>query len=328
MLSRAADSLYWMSRYLERAEHSARLINVHLNTMVGQTPVAAERYWQRLFDALHADAPLDAAGRVQVKNPYAAIGSLTFDRDNTNSLVSCVSSARENARQIREQLSSEMWEQINRIYLNLNQRTFDSVWNDQPHAFFREIENSTNLFQGLTGSTMMHDEGWRFIQMGNYLERALSTASLVHAHYAIYQEHTQQDGSTSPLPTDEYLQWVGLLKSCSAFEAYCRVYTPTLHTAHIGEFLLLNPVLPRSLHFCADRMHQAAQQIAALSGNPRSQSVVRLTGRLQAKFRYGQIDEIVADGLHTFLDDVIGLCHQIHSAIYRTYVDYAIETKR
>lgn len=323
MLSRAADSLYWMSRYLERAEHSARLINVHLNTMVGQAPGAAERYWQRLFDALHADAPTDEAGRIHIADPYMAIRSLTFDRDNANSLVACVSAARENARQIREQLSSEMWEQINRIYLNLNQRTFDGVWNDQPHAFFREIENSTNLFQGLTGSTMMHDEGWRFIQMGSYLERALSTASLVHAHYAIYQ-----DGGRSPLPTDEYLQWVGLLKSCSAFEAYCRVYTPTLHTAHIGEFLLLNPVLPRSLHFCADRMHQAAQQISSLSGNSRSQSVVRLTGRLQAKLRYGQIDEIVADGLHNFLDDILSLCHQIHSTIYRTYVDYAVETGR
>ncbi|MBX3051609.1 MAG: alpha-E domain-containing protein [Caldilineaceae bacterium] len=319
MLSRAADSLYWMSRYLERAEHSARLINVHLNTMVGQSPRAAERHWQRLFDALRIPRPTDENGHFHVIDPYQAIQGLTFDRENGDSLISYISAARENARQIREQLSSEMWEQINRIYLSLNQRSFDQVWNDQPHAFFREIENSTNLFQGLTASTMMHDEGWRFIQIGGYLEKAISTASLVDAHYAIYQ-----NAGLDPLPTDEYLQWVGLLKTCSAFEAYCRTYTPTLHTFHIGEFLLLNPVLPRSLHFCADRMHQAAQQIAAATGNQRSQRVVRLTGRIQAKVRYGQIDEILADGLHEFLSGMIDECQQVHSALYKAHVDYTI----
>jgi uncharacterized alpha-E superfamily protein len=213
-----------------------------------------------------------------------------------------------------------MWEQINRIYLNLNQRSFDQVWNDQPHAFFREIENNTNLFQGLTGSTMMHDEGWRFIQMGGYLERAISTASLVDAHYAIYE-----DNGLEPLRTDEYLQWVGLLKSCSAFEAYCRIYTPTLHTGHIAEFLLLNPVLPRSLHFCADRMHQAVQQIAGITGSHRSQRLTRLTGRLQAQVRYGQIDEILAGGLHTYLSDFVEQCQQVHLAIYHAYVDYQVD---
>lgn len=320
MLSRAADSLYWMSRYMERAEHTARLINVHLNTMVGQSPSAAERHWQRLFTGLRIPAPRDENGQIHVSEPYAVIRSLTFDRANSDSLVANISAARENARQIREQLSSEMWEQINRIYLNLNQRSFDQVWNDQPHAFFREIENNTNLFQGLTGSTMMHDEGWRFIQMGGYLERAISTASLVDAHYAIHEDHGEE-----PLRTDEYLQWIGLLKSCSAFEAYCRMYTPTLHTSHIAEFLLLSPVLPRSLHFCADRMHQAVQQIAGLTGGGRSQRLTRLTGRLQAKVRYGQIDEILADGLHTFLSDFVEQCQEVHVAIYHSYIDHQLE---
>ncbi len=320
MLSRAADSLYWMSRYMERAEHTARLINVHLNTMVGQSPSAAERHWQRLFSGLRIPAPLDEKGQIHAPEPYAVIRSLTFDRANSDSLVANISAARENARQIREQLSTEMWEQINRIYLNLNQRSFDQVWNDQPHAFFREIENNTNLFQGLTGSTMMHDEGWRFIQIGGYLERAISTASLVDAHYAIYEEHKEE-----PLRTDEYLQWVGLLKSCSAFEAYCRTYTPTLHTGYIAEFLLLSPVLPRSLHFCADRMHQAVQQIAGITGGGRSQRLTRLTGRLQAKVRYGQIDEILADGLHTFLSDFVDQCQEVHVAIYQAYIDHQLE---
>lgn len=320
MLSRAADSLYWMSRYMERAEHSARLINVHLNTMVGQSPSAAERHWQRLFNSLRIPAPVDESGQIYVPEPYDVIRSLTFDRANPDSLVANISAARENARQIREQLSSEMWEQINRTYLNLNQRSFDQVWNDQPHAFFREIENNTNLFQGLTASTMMHDEGWRFIQMGGYLERAISTASLVDAHFGIFE-----DNGLEPLRTDEYLQWVGLLKSCSAFEAYCRIYTPTLHTGHIAEFLVLSPVLPRSLHFCADRMHQAVQQIASITGGGRSQRLTRLTGRLQATVRYGQIDEILADGLHTFLVDFVDHCQEVHMAIYQAYVDYKVE---
>lgn len=320
LLSRAADSLYWMSRYLERAEHSARLINVHLNTMVGQSSQASMSHWQRLFESLHTPTPVNDAGEAQVQDAYAAIQGLTFDRQNPNSLVACISAARENARQIREQLSTEMWEQVNRMYLNLNQRSFDQVWNDQPHAFFRDVENNAFLFQGISGSCMMHDEGWRFIQIGGYLERAISTATLVNAHYRLYEQNRRD-----PLPTDEYLQWVGLLKSCSAFEAYCRTYTPTLHTAHIAEFLLLNSVLPRSLHFCADRMHQAAQQIGSINGSPRAQRLIRLTGRLQAKVRYGQIDEIFEDGLHKFLDDVVAQCSQIHSAIYAAYVDYPIE---
>lgn len=320
MLSRAADSLYWMSRYLERAEHSARLINVHLNTMVGQSPSAAERHWQRLFGSLRIALPIDESGQILAAQPYDIIRGLTFDRSNPDSLVSNISAARENARQIREQLSSEMWEQINRIYLNLNQRSFDQVWNDQPHAFFREIENNTNLFQGLTASTMMHDEGWRFIQMGGYLERAISTATLVDAHYAIYEDNKEE-----PLRTDEYLQWVGLLKSCSAFEAYCRTYTPTLHSRHIAEFLLLSPVLSRSLHFCVDRMHQAVQQIASITGGGHSQRLTRLTGRLQAKVRYGQIDEILDEGLHAFLSDFVEQCQEVHLAIYHAYIDYQVE---
>ncbi|RLT45600.1 MAG: alpha-E domain-containing protein [Chloroflexi bacterium] len=320
MLSRAADSLYWMSRYLERAENSARLINVHLNTLVGQSPSAADRHWQRLYDGLRDEAPLDESGQIHVADAYTAIRGLTFDRNNKISLVACISAARENARQIREQLSSEMWEQINRIYLNLNQRSFDQVWSDQPHAFFRDVENNVCLFQGITASSMTHDEGWHFIQIGSYLERAIATATLVDAHFRIYEK-----AKLDPLPTDEYLQWVGLLKSCSAFEAYCRAYTPTLHPAHIADFLLLNPGLPRSLRFCVDRLQTAVQQVAAVTGNRRSQQLIRLTGRLQAKLRFGQIDEILDDGLHHFLTDVVAQCQQVHGALYQAYIDYQVD---
>lgn len=233
--------------------------------------------WQRLYESLHTPVPRNEAEEVEVKNPYEAIRGLTFDRKNPNSLIVHLG-RRGKTPAILEQLSSEMWEQVNRIYLNLNQRSFRSGVERSAPRFFREVENQTFLFQGISGSSMMHDEGWRFIQIGSYLERTIATATLVDAHYQLYESDR-----LDPLPTDEYLQWVGLLKSCSAFEAYCRTYTPTLHTGNIAEFLLLNSVLPRSLHFCADRMHQAVQQIAGITGNKHSQRLVRLTGRLQAE---------------------------------------------
>ncbi len=181
MLSRAADSLYWISRYLERAETTTRLIYNHVNLMIGQSPSAAERHWQRLFATLQTPMPsTEGDGNDPA---FVRIQFLTFHRDNPNSIRSCIGTARENARQVREQISSEMWEQINRLYLDLNRTDLRFIWNAQPHEFFREIENDICLFHGITTSTIFHDEGWYFLQLGTYLERALQTAALLDVHF-------------------------------------------------------------------------------------------------------------------------------------------------
>lgn len=316
MLSRAADSLYWLSRYLERAETTARLIYNHLNLMLGQPDSAAEQHWQYLYGVLNV--PLE--GIKHGADPlFHRVYVLTFDGENRNSIRSCIGAARENARQVREQISSEMWEQLNRLYLELNRRDLHAVWNAQPHEFFRDLENDICLFRGITTSTMQHGEGWEFIQLGNFLERCLSTAMLLNIHLS-------NDTLANPSPAaSDYLRWIGVLRCCLAFEAYCRQYTPSVTATNLAEFLILDAKLPRSLRFCADQLQLSLQRIDAVAETRRAERLQRLAGRLQARLRYGQIDEIASDGIHSYLADVMHQCEQIHNAIYQAYIEYAIE---
>lgn len=318
MLSRAADSLYWLSRYLERAETTARLIYNHVNLMIGQSPSAAERHWHRLFDTLQT--PLPAVENSSQDPDFVRIHYLTFHRENPNSIRSCIGAARENARQVREQISSEMWEQINRLYLDLNRSDLRSIWNAQPHEFFRELENQICLFHGITTSTILHDEGWYFLQVGIYLERAQQTAALLDVHF-----REGVGGEFSPPQTSEYLRWIGLLRSCLAFEAYCRQYTPTVQPNNVAEFLILSSGLPRSLRVCAVRLQSSLQQIATRTESRRKDRLLRLAGRLQASLRYGQVDEIFAEDIQAYLADITRQCEQIHMALYQTYIEYSIE---
>ncbi len=318
MLSRVADSLYWMSRYLERAEHTARLIDVGLNLMLDQTAAAAERRWGRLLGSLHAPPQLAGAS-----NAYYITQAMTFDGANDTSIVSCVASARENLRQVREQISSEMWEQLNRLYLQVRETRLDDIWNVSTHEFFRSVKEGAHLFQGITDATMNHGEGWQFMQVGRYMERANATATLLDVYASEFMAPESADAGGPKT----YLDWVGLLKACTAFEAYCKVYTADLRPERIAEFLLLNAECPRSVRFAADVMQAAFQSIAEATGTRRSSGRVnRLAGRLRASLGFGQIDEIIETGLHAYLNDVRRQCAQIHDAIVQTYVAYAVET--
>ena len=318
MLSRVADSLYWMSRYLERAEHTARLIDVGLNLMLDQTAVAAERRWGRLLWSLNAPAQLAGSS-----DAYQIAQAMTFDASNETSIVSCIASARENLRQVREQISSEMWEQLNRLYLQVKGTRLDDIWNVSTHEFFRSVKEGAHLFQGITDATMNHGEGWQFMQAGRYMERAVETATLLDVYAS---EFLGQDGAEASGPRS-YLDWVGLLKACTAFEAYCKVYTADLRPERIAEFLLLNAECPRSVRFAADVMQSAFQAISEATAPRRSSGRVnRLAGRLRASLGFGQIVEIMETGLHAYLNDVRRQCAQIHEAIVQTYVAYPVET--
>src|SRR5580692_7810342 len=179
MLSRVADSLYWMSRYLERAEHTARLIDVDLQLRLDQSPEAGAGRWLRLLEVSQVPAPedgkIDAASLTHV---------LTLDRTNPSSILSCVAAARENLRQVREQCSSEMWEQLNRLYLQVNSTTAGEAWLLHSYIFFRAVRDGSHLFQGVTDSTMSHGEGWQYIQLGRYVERTDAVARLIGAYFS------------------------------------------------------------------------------------------------------------------------------------------------
>jgi len=312
MLSRVADSLYWMSRYLERAEHTARLIDVDLQLQLEQSPEADAGRSLRLLAASHIDA-LAAAN-----DDSASLSQmLTFNRTNPSSIVSCLASARENLRQVREQCSSEMWEQLNRLYLKIvNTDPGGSV---NPHGFYRAVQEGAHLFQGITDTTMSHGQGWHYIQLGRYVERTDALTTVIGTHFSFLPHFANQ-----AVESEEYLEWVGLLKSCSAFEAYCKAYTAELRPLRVAEFLLLNAELPHSVLFSIDMVHAALLAIAQLTDR-RADEAIRLTGRLRATLGYSHIEEIMANGATNYMNNIRGQCMQAHKAIQAIYFDYPVE---
>jgi uncharacterized alpha-E superfamily protein len=315
MLSRVADSLYWMSRYLERAEHTARLIDVNFQLRLDQSPEPGSGRWLRLLEALQVPVP---AGAVIDSATLAYM--LTLDRTNPSSIVACISAARENLRQVREQCSSEMWEQLNRLYLQVIATPAGEAWVLHSQLFFRGIQDGAHLFQGITDSTMSHGEGWYYIQLGRFVERTHGLAALIGTHFGRFSGSLEQ-----AIEGDEYLEWVGLLNCSAAFEAYCKRYTAELRPLRVAEFLLLSPDFPHSVRFSVDQVHAALRAIAELTDR-KADSPVRLAGRLRANLSFSQIDEIMADGLQNYLGGIRNLCAQAHNAIHQIYFDYPVES--
>ena len=315
MLSRVADSLYWMSRYLERAEHTARLIEVDLQLRLDQSPESGAGRWLRLLNALQTPGPEDA------KIDAASITHLlTLERTNPSSILSCVSAARENLRQVREQCSTEMWEQLNRLYLQVSNTSKAESWLLNSHIFFRAVLEGAHLFQGVTDSTMSHGEGWQYIQLGRYVERTDTLARLIGTHFGSLAQHPDQ-----AVESEEYLEWVGLLKSCAAFEAYCKTYTAEMRPLRVAEFLLLNSEFPHSVRFSVDMVHASLTRIGEMTER-KAEQPVRLAGRLQATLSFSQIDEILASGASAYVDSVRWQCAQAHTAIHQVYFDYSVES--
>ena len=323
MLSRVADSLYWMSRYLERAEHTTRLLDVNLNMMLDEGPASAERRWQRVLFALGSPADVTWDG-----NPYALTRCLTFDTTLKSSILSCIIAARENSRHVREQISTEQWQRINSLYLQVTRPEMQSDMHaealmsgaEQPGEFLQQVMEAVHQFQGVTDSTMSHGEGWHFIQVGRYIERASATALLLEAYHDDLFRTPERiaDGN-------EYLDWMGLLRSATAFEAYCKVYTADLTPDRVFEFLLLDEEFPHSLRFSIDSLQNALEAIQAESGKSRAEPLRRLAGRLQALLSYASVPEILTTDVVAFLHDIKAQCRGIHNTIYELYVDYSIQ---
>ena len=309
MLSRVAESLYWMSRYLERAEHTARVIKVQLNLMLERETEDDDRHWRRMLKSLAVEMTDVKEGESQ-----ALAKALIHSTSSRSSIVSCIMAARENSRQVREQISSEMWEQLNRMFIEVQRANADEA--SDVNDFLQAIKDGAHLFQGITDSNMTHGEGWQFIQAGRSLERASALATLLGVHF---REFYGKGAEPEPL------EWIGLLRSCTAFEAYCKAYTADLRPDRIAEFLMLNPSFPHTIRFSADALETAMKQIGAEVSSRRSARVERIAGRMQATLAFGQIDEIMSGGLHAYLETVLRQCSQAHSALYQTYIAYPIE---
>ncbi len=324
MLSRVADSLYWMSRYLERAEHTTRLLEVNLNLMLDESAASAERRWQRVLLAL--GNPKDIAW---IGDPYALTYELTFSTAYKGSIISCIIAARENSRHVREQISTEQWHRLNSLYLEVTRPEMQSEMqtgangfnSERQNEFLQRVMEAVHQFQGVTDSTMSHGEGWQFIQVGRYIERAAATAKLLEAyHEDLWKLPEHLPGG------NEYLDWMGLLRSATAFEAYCKVYTADLSPEKILEFLLLDAEFPHSLRFSIDSLQRALEAIHSESGKQRAMQLSMLAGRLQASLSFSQVDDILEQDVIAYLRNIQAQCEEIHDGIFELYVDYSIQT--
>ncbi|MEO6924912.1 MAG: alpha-E domain-containing protein [Bryocella sp.] len=323
MLSRVADSLYWMSRYLERAEHATRLLDVNLNLMLDEGETGSDQRWMRVLQALGKPRRMKSGG-----DPYELARSLTFNTENKSSVLSSIMRARENARHVREQISTEQWHRINSLYLDVTRSELRTPMQEQaldgssetPTAFLHQVLEAVHQFQGVTDSTMSHGEGWQFIQVGRYLERTSATAMLLEAYKDVIS--TEIDGAAEGT---EYLEWMGLLRSATAFEAYCKVYTADITPDHILEFLLLDPEFPHSMRFSVDAMVKALEAIQKVSGKSRADELRRVAGRLEASLAYASVDELLSGDWVAYLRNIQKQCQAVHEMIYHLYVDYSIQ---
>jgi len=307
MLSRVADSLYWMSRYFERADHCARVLEANYNLMLNPSKASTEQRWHRITSSLGLGA--NAAD----VDPPTAMMLLTSDVNTRSSIVSCIGTARENASQVREQISSEMWERLNQLYHETGQSRVGSNADSEPMRLVTVVREGSYNFYGVTDATMSHGEGWQFIQLGRSMERACALSTLLDAYF-----------SASAGADD--LDWVGLLSSCAAFEAYCKVYTADLAPGRVAEFLLLNPDFPFTVRHSADRMHAALEAISETSSPRKVALIQRIIGKLRSSLAYAQIDDIIARDMHLYLNSVIDQCRALHAAVHDVYIEYPIET--
>jgi len=241
MLSRVADSIYWMNRYIERAENVARVIDVTLNLILDM-PIGSVQQWQPLVDTTGDSETF--AKRYGVATQPTVVHFLTFEQDNPNSILSCLRAARENARSVREIISSEMWEQVNEFYLMVNAAAHDQRTLSAPHALFTDVKVASHRFAGVMEATMTHGEAWHFARLGRHLERADKTSRILDVKYFLLLPNIHDVGTTY-----DDIQWAAVLRSASAFEMY-RKRHGRLASERIVEFLLLDREFPRAIHSC------------------------------------------------------------------------------
>jgi uncharacterized alpha-E superfamily protein len=307
MLARVADSLYWIGRYIERAEHVSRLSAVMLNAALDHTAGAA----QTGRVALAALGETDVA---RAEQTFDAARDLALEREDPGAVVVSLARARENARQVRDQITTETWERLNLLYLRVTAASAQDAFEDDPAAFLQEIIADLHLFKGAVDATMSHGEGWRFLVLGVYIERAQLMARLLKGCF----------GDSQELSITDPIALMGLLRMACALEPYLRVYTADMNPRFLLQFLLFDEDFPRSIRFCTARMQDLLTQLSRATDAGRSDAL-RLAGRLDARLKYADVEEVAAAGAGALFAAVSVECAAIHEAIYETFVAYALE---
>ncbi len=319
MLSRVADSLYWMSRYMERAENISRILDVNLQYMLDlprREQTNPKMLWGPVLRSTGDEG--DFNKEYPKTDSSTVLDFLVLSRDNPNSIVNCVNRARENARHVREQISDEMWEEINRFYLSLKGLSQSQIKRMGAHEFSNRVREASHLFQGITDATMPHGEGWEFIQAGKYIERADKTTRIVDANLDVFAPGQSKRSNRA----GDALKLAAILKSCSAHTAYRRIYVADIEPEKVVEFLVLGATFPRSIRFCAEALHCALRRISGSSGERFSNDSEKLAGQLDAELHFSSIEDVLSPGLHASMDAIQTKLNQIDESIYATYIFY------
>ena len=311
MLARVADSLYWIGRYVERAEHMCRLSEVMLHATLDRSEAAT----QVARIALAAVGDPDVA---KAKDPLAVATALVLDRDDPGSIYSSIARARENARQVRDQITTETWERLNLIYLRMQGPDAARTFEDSSHLYMHEIIADLHLFKGAGDATMSHGEGWSFLLLGVYLERAQMIGALLEVVFGEGQKRR---------PIRDHFALTNVLRMGCALEPYLRVYTAEMQPRYILQFLMLDEDFPRSIRFCTQQIEQHLAAIIRHAGLAGRVGPDRLAGRLRARLQYADMDELEAQGASAFLKTVLDECAAIHRSLYDAFVAYPLEDR-
>lgn len=310
MLSRVADCLYWMSRYVERAENVARFIDVnqHLTLDLGE---ALPEQWSPVVYTTGDQEDFQA--RYPGFERRGVLEFLTFDEQNPNSIVSCLRAARENARQVRETISAQMWEELNKFYLLVRAAAVDQDVLESPYDLLHEIKSRSQLLVGMTDTTLSHGEAWHFVRLGRLLERADKTSRILDVKYFLLLPSPGDVGSSLDI-----VGWSALLKSASALEMY-RQRHGRLDPAHVVDFLLLDRHFARSVRFCLVKSEESLHAISGAPFGMFSNRAEQAAGKLRADLDYTDLVGIFAEGMHEFIDRLQLDLNRLGLAIHETF---------
>ena len=321
MLSRTADHLFWMSRYTERAENTARMLNVSYETsLLPQSEAMAQEGWRGLL-SISELIPAYTARHGEI-TPAGVLEFMVRDESNPSSIASCLHAARENARAVRGALTTEVWETQNQTWLELARMLRGGDFGRDPGQFFEWVKYRSHLSRGVVLGTMLQDEAFHFLRLGTFLERADNTARLLdvkfHAVESDFHGTAREpgNGSRRATPEADFYHWSAILRSVSAFEVYRKVYRDVITPERVAELLMLRSDMPRSLHAC---LHGVESNLASIS-NGQSAETQRKAGRLLADLRYGRIDEILATGLHAYLTQFLDRVNELGAGISRDFL--------
>jgi uncharacterized alpha-E superfamily protein len=316
MLSRVANSLYWMVRYIERADNLSRLIEVNGQLLLDHERLDSDRlraFWKPIILSTGDEELFSELYGAWEEGSGAVIRFLTNDRRNPNSIVSSIAQARENARMVRDQLSEELWEELNSLYLFINSRDGEALLANDPTRFYETIRRATFTFHGIAAASISRSDSWEFMDLGRHLERADKTTRFLDITSFLPESELPSNGAAT-------FHWTAILRSCGALGAFRAEHRGEPTEESVVSFLMFSRDFPRSVRYCVERIDRNLHRISGAPRGTYTNEAERVAGRLLSELSYGSTDEILATGLHDYLDGMQGRFNSIGGGMFRTYI--------